>query len=186
MERNDDDRLRILDKHIRTGDLWKENRPGVPGPRPCAWPNNPWNRSSCPTRHHHPYLALAEKDLGFLRGRAAEFRRDLIRLAEESEPADSASSRSTSRSSLHLWRRAASPKGQRMRRVWILAMAGLWSCGLDRQAGGSTSETSNGLQVRVVGADGQPAARTRVRIRPADYLAQEWTRLTRPRASSTR
>ncbi|MBK8800458.1 MAG: hypothetical protein IPN71_00085 [Fibrobacteres bacterium] len=56
-------------------------------------------------------------------------------------------------------------------------MAGLWSCGLDRQAGGSTSETSNGLQVRVVGADGQPAARTRVRIRPADYLAQEWTRL---------
>lgn len=64
-----------------------------------------------------------------------------------------------------------------MRRGGILLLAVMGSCGLDRQAGGSTSETSNGLQVQVVRADGQPAARTRVRIRPADYLAEEWTRM---------
>ncbi|MBK9576867.1 MAG: hypothetical protein IPK50_03200 [Fibrobacterota bacterium] len=64
-----------------------------------------------------------------------------------------------------------------MRRGGILLAAALSACGLDRDAGGSTSETSNGLQVQVVRADGRPAARTRVRIRPADYLADEWTRM---------
>lgn len=63
-----------------------------------------------------------------------------------------------------------------MKRAWILSAAvALVSCGLDRHAGGSTSETSNGLRVQVVLADGQPAARTRIRIRPADFLAEEWT-----------
>lgn len=63
-----------------------------------------------------------------------------------------------------------------MNRAGLFASAiALASCGLDRQAGGSTSETSNGLRVQVVSADGQPAARTRIRIRPADYLAEEWT-----------
>jgi len=34
-------------------------------------------------------LTLAEKDLPLLRERVAELRRDLVRLAEESDPADS-------------------------------------------------------------------------------------------------
>lgn len=34
-------------------------------------------------------LTLAEKDLPLLKERVAEFRRDLVRLAEESDPADS-------------------------------------------------------------------------------------------------
>lgn len=43
-------------------------------------------------------------------------------------------------------------------------------CGTDRVAGGSTSETSNGLTVRVVDGNGVPAARARIRIRPAAFL----------------
>ncbi|HOX50003.1 MAG TPA: carboxypeptidase-like regulatory domain-containing protein, partial [Fibrobacteria bacterium] len=64
-----------------------------------------------------------------------------------------------------------------MKRPGLFAIAfALASCGLDRQQGGSTSETSNGLMVQVVSQDGKPAARTLVRIRPADYLADDWTR----------
>jgi len=51
-----------------------------------------------------------------------------------------------------------------------LACALLLSCGEDRFAGGSSSETSNGLTIQVVDAAGNPAARTRLRLRPQEYL----------------
>ena len=47
----------------------------------------------------------------------------------------------------------------------------LASCGQDRIAGGSTSETSNGLTVRILDEKGAFAAHVRVRIRPAEFLA---------------
>jgi uncharacterized protein (TIGR02147 family) len=90
VERNDDDRLRILDKHIRTGDLWKEKTVRAFQTETLRLAEQSLE-SVPPARRDITTLTLtlAEKDLGFLRERAAEFRRDLIRLAEESEPADS-------------------------------------------------------------------------------------------------
>jgi hypothetical protein len=57
-------------------------------------------------------------------------------------------------------------------KAWLPALGAvlLSSCANDRVAGGSTSETSNGLTVQVIGADGTPAARTRLRLRPKEYL----------------
>lgn len=54
---------------------------------------------------------------------------------------------------------------------FLLAVLLLASCGLDRTAGGSTSETSNGVAVLVLDQAGEPVAGVRVRIRPTDYLA---------------
>jgi|GEM_PF-1566637 hypothetical protein len=56
---------------------------------------------------------------------------------------------------------------------YILGVVLLTSCGNERLAGGSTSETSNGLAVFVLDSSGKPAARVRLRLRPLDYLAGE-------------
>ena len=55
----------------------------------------------------------------------------------------------------------------------ILGAVLLASCGNDRLAGGSTSETTNGLAVLVLDSSGNPAARVRLRLRPLDYLQGE-------------
>lgn len=54
--------------------------------------------------------------------------------------------------------------------VAAMALGFLASCDSGSVAGGSTSETSNGLVVQVVDMDGHPAVGARVRVRPADYL----------------
>jgi hypothetical protein len=51
-----------------------------------------------------------------------------------------------------------------------LALFVLASCDSGSVAGGSTSETSNGLVVQVVDTAGRPVAAARVRVRPTDYL----------------
>lgn len=53
------------------------------------------------------------------------------------------------------------------------ALALMMSCDSNQVAGGSTSETSNGVTVRVFDPEGRPAARALIRIRPEDYLASE-------------
>lgn len=55
----------------------------------------------------------------------------------------------------------------------LLAATMLVACDSERVAGGSTSETSNGIAVRVFTPDGEPAARVLIRIRPEEYLASE-------------
>lgn len=55
----------------------------------------------------------------------------------------------------------------------LLAAAWFAACDTERVAGGSTSETSNGIAVRVFAPDGKPAARVLLRIRPEEYLATE-------------
>jgi hypothetical protein len=57
-------------------------------------------------------------------------------------------------------------------RLWSIPLVGLLLAGCDfqRSAGGSTSETSNGVVVRVSTPAGTPAARARVRLRPVEYL----------------
>ena len=63
-----------------------------------------------------------------------------------------------------------------IRRTFVPALAAgliLVSCDSQRVAGGSTSETSNGIVVRVSTPGGLPAARTLVRVRPEEYLATE-------------
>ncbi|HNY30134.1 MAG TPA: TIGR02147 family protein [Fibrobacteria bacterium] len=90
VETSDQGRLRIADKHIRTGDLWKEKtvrafQRETLRLAEASLDDIPPRRRDVTTLT----LTLAERDLGLLRERAAEFRRDLIRLAEESDPADS-------------------------------------------------------------------------------------------------
>jgi len=55
-------------------------------------------------------------------------------------------------------------------RLLLLLASVLCSCGSERMAGGSTSETTNGLTLKVEDGSGVPAARVRVRLRPVDYL----------------
>lgn len=87
--RNEAGRIQITDKHIRTGDLWKEKTVRAFQSETLRLAEQ--SLETIPPRRRDITtltLTLAEKDLVFLRERAAEFRRDLIRLAEESDPAD--------------------------------------------------------------------------------------------------
>lgn len=88
--RTDEGRIQITDKHIRTGDLWKEKTVRAFQGETLRLAEQ--SLEKIPPRRRDITtltLTLAEKDITFLRERAAEFRRDLIRLAEESDPADS-------------------------------------------------------------------------------------------------
>lgn len=80
----------LAHKHIRTGDLWRQKtvrRFQIDTMRLAteALESIPAKRRDISTLT----LTLAEKDLPLLKERVAEFRRDLVRLAEESDPADS-------------------------------------------------------------------------------------------------
>lgn len=80
----------LAHKHIRTGDLWRQKtvrRFQIDTMRLAtdALESIPAKRRDVSTLT----LTLAEKDLPLLKERVAEFRRDLVRLAEESDPADS-------------------------------------------------------------------------------------------------
>lgn len=90
VSRNAEGRIQITDKHIRTGDLWKEKTVRAFQAETLRLAEHSLERIPARRRDITTLtLTLAEKDLAFLRERAAEFRRDLIRLAEESDPADS-------------------------------------------------------------------------------------------------
>jgi uncharacterized protein (TIGR02147 family) len=88
--RDDADRWALAHKHIRTGDLWREKtvrhfQIDTMRLASDALETVPAKRRDISTLT----LTLAEKDLPLLKERVAEFRRDLVRLAEESDPADS-------------------------------------------------------------------------------------------------
>lgn len=89
VEKGDDGRLRLTQKHIRTGELWKEKTVRAFQRETLRLAEESLERVQ-PRRRDVTTLTLtlAEKDLEFLRERSAAFRRDLIRLAEESDPAD--------------------------------------------------------------------------------------------------
>lgn len=77
-------------KHIRTGDLWREKtvrrfQTDTMRLATEALESVPAKRRDISTLT----LTLAEKDLPLLKERVAELRRDLVRLAEDSDPADS-------------------------------------------------------------------------------------------------
>jgi len=80
----------LAHKHIRTGDLWRQKtvrqfQADTMRLATDALETIPAKRRDISTLT----LTLAEKDLPLLKERVAEFRRDLVRLAEESDPADS-------------------------------------------------------------------------------------------------
>lgn len=80
----------LAHKHIRTGDLWRQKtvrrfQTDTMRLATDALESIPAKRRDVSTLT----LTLAEKDLPLLKERVAEFRRDLVRLAEESDPADS-------------------------------------------------------------------------------------------------
>ena len=88
--KDDADRWTLSHKHIRTGDLWREKtvrhfQADTMRLATDALETIPAKRRDISTLT----LTLAEKDLPLLKERVAEFRRDLVRLAEESDPADS-------------------------------------------------------------------------------------------------
>lgn len=87
---DDAKRWTLAHKHIRTGDLWREKtvrhfQTDTMRLATEALESVPAKRRDISTLT----LTLAEKDLPLLKERVAEFRRDLVRLAEESDPADS-------------------------------------------------------------------------------------------------
>ncbi len=80
----------LAHKHIRTGDLWRQKtvrhfQADTMRLATEALESIPAKRRDISTLT----LTLAEEDLPLLKERVAEFRRDLVRLAEESDPADS-------------------------------------------------------------------------------------------------
>ena len=82
-------RLVLCDKHIRTGSNWRERtvrrfQADTMRLATEALEGVPPRRRDISTLT----LTLAEKDLPLLKERVAELRRDLVRLAEESDPAD--------------------------------------------------------------------------------------------------
>ena len=86
----EDRRWSLVQKHIRTGSRWRERTVRTFQSETMklaveALERIPPRRRDISTLT----LTLAEKDLPLLRERVAELRRDLVRLAEESDPADS-------------------------------------------------------------------------------------------------
>ena len=89
IEWDNDGRWTVVDKHIRTGSQWRERtvrqfQTDTMRLATEALERIPPRRRDISTLT----LTLAEKDLPLLRERVAELRRDLVRLAEESDPAD--------------------------------------------------------------------------------------------------
>jgi uncharacterized protein (TIGR02147 family) len=90
IRREDDGIWHLCQKHIRTGQQWRERtvrefQTDTMRLATEALERIPPGRRDISTMT----LTLAERDLPLLRERVAEFRRDLVRLAEESDPADS-------------------------------------------------------------------------------------------------
>lgn len=89
IECGNDGRWTVVEKHIRTGSQWRERtvrqfQTDTMRLATEALERIPPRRRDISTLT----LTLAEKDLPLLRERVAELRRDLVRLAEESDPAD--------------------------------------------------------------------------------------------------
>ena len=85
-----DGRWRLLQKHIRTGSQWRERTVRHFQSETMQLATEALERIPSRRRDISTLtLTLAEKDLPLLRERVAELRRDLVRLAEESDPSDS-------------------------------------------------------------------------------------------------
>jgi uncharacterized protein (TIGR02147 family) len=85
-----DGRWSLVQKHIRTGSQWRERTVRHFQAQTMELATQALERIPARRRDISTLtLTLSEKDLPLLRERVAELRRDLVRLAEESDPSDS-------------------------------------------------------------------------------------------------